>query len=392
VSDIDSHSDRESRANWSRWAEPNCHLFNGAAEADADIAMILPMIPADDSEAIPMRPFALIISLMAGTTSLTMGQSTPAIPWANKFFVQENTPAVIAHDFGTVPQGTLLTHTMTITNIYDVPMQVIDVRKSCTCLDVTLPTKVLQPHETAEIVFQMNTAKFSGANTQSFFLTFGPQYVSTAVIRVSAHSRADVTLTPGTANFGVVALGAKPSQTVSVKYSGKLKDWKITGVVPTTGPIDVQLKENGRAGILGLGNPEFSIVVTLKDNTPVGPISETITLKTSDPTAATFSIPVTGTVQAPVTVSPNVARFDNARLGIPAEQKIMLRATQPFKVQSMPDNADGLSIEAFPTAAPVTIVTLRYTPKSVGKLSKSLTVLTELGPVILSVEGFVAEK
>ncbi|CAN5531386.1 DUF1573 domain-containing protein [soil metagenome] len=340
--------------------------------------------------AILMLGFAVPVASAQGPVAA----ATPT-PWANKFFVKDNTPAVLTHDFGTVPQGTMLTHKMTITNIYDVPMQVIDVRKSCTCLEAVLPTQVLQPHETAELTLQMNTAKFTGANAQTFFVTFGPQYVSTAVIRVSATSRADVTMSPGTANFGVVALGAKPSQTINVKYTGKQRDWKITGVVPPTGPFEVQVKEMGRGGLLGGGllggsGPEFAVTVSLKDGVQPGPISETISLKTSDPTAAVFVINVTGTVQAPVTVSPGIVKFDG-KVGVALEQKVMVRATKQFKVQSIADSGDGLSVDAFPTAAPVQIVTVKLTPKTAGKLNKSLTLLTELGPVTIQIEGDVKE-
>lgn len=250
-----------------------------------------------------MRGFALLI-----ITTLSVSASEPAAPWANRFFVKDNPPAVITHDFGTVPHGTVLTHKLTITNIYDVPMQIIDVRKSCVCLDAVPPQQVLQPHETAELVLVMNAGKFTGANTQSFFVTFGPQYVSTAVIRVSAVSRSDVTLTPGQVNFGVVALGAKPAQTVSIKYTGKQKDWKITGVAAAPATLDVQIRE-GRGGLLGLGGPEYTVAVALKEGAVPGPITETVSLKTSDPAAPLVQISVSGNVQAPVTVSPASVSF-----------------------------------------------------------------------------------
>jgi hypothetical protein len=367
------------------------------------------MMGMDDSDEVdPMRCLSLaMVAVMSGavqaqsvggltrpvpqpTTTASTASSAP-VPWANKFFARENTPTVIGHDFGTVPQGTMLTHKMTITNIYDVPMQIIDMRKSCTCLEATLPGQVLQPNETAEITLQMNTAKFTGANAQNFFITFGPQYVSTAVIRVTANSRADVTLSTGTANFGVVAVGARATQTVNVKYTGKQKDWKITEVVPPTGPIEVAVKEASRGGILGKGSPEFTITVSLKEGAAPGPLTETITLKTSDATAPLFTVNVAGHVQAPVTVSPNAARFEGAKVGVPQEQKVMLRATKPFKVQAVTEDTDGVSVDTFPTAGPVNIVTVKLTAKAPGRIAKTVTLLTELGPVAVQVEADVKE-
>lgn len=333
-----------------------------------------------------MRGSAILILI----STLPAFATDPAfVPWANKFFVQANTPAVITHDFGTVPQGTLLTHKLTITNIYDAPMQIIDVRKSCTCLDAVTPQQVLQPHETAEITLTMNTAKFSGANAQSFFVTFGPQFVSTAVIRVSATSRSDVTLSPGQVNFGVVAPGAKPTQSVSVKYSGKQKDWKITGAAAVNGPYDVQIKE-ARGGLLGLGSPEYTITVSLKEGAAAGPLAETISLKTNDASAPVVQLAVTGTVQAPVTVSPGVVNFGPLKVGKPAQQKVMVRATKPFQVQPLAETPEGFSVEAFPTAVPMQVVTVNFTPKAAGKVAKLLTLQTDLGPVTVTIEGDVA--
>ncbi len=327
-----------------------------------------------------MRSLAFFI-----VTSITLAAAEPA-PWANRFFVKDATPAVITHDFGTVPHGTVLVHKLTITNIYDVPMQVIDVRKSCTCLDATVPQQVLQPHDTAEVTLVMNSAKFNGANAQSFFITFGPQYVSTAVIRVSAVSRNDVTLSPGQVNFGIVAPGTTPTQNVTVKYSGKQRDWKITGVVPPSGPIDVQVKE-GRAGLLGLGNPEFGVVVSLKEGAPAGTLQETVSFKTNDPTAPVLQLSVAGIVQAPISVSPSTVSFGSVKLGQTVEARVMVRAAKALKVEPAAVNADGIAVESFPVAAPTQFITLKYTAKSPGKLSRAVTIQTDLGPVSVSVEG-----
>ena len=96
----------------------------------------------------------------------------------------------------------------------------------------------------------MNAGKFVGHNAQTFYVTFGPKFVSTAVIRVQATSRTDVTLTPGAVAFGTVPLGSKTSQAVSVKYSGRTRDWKLTEVVPPQGPFEVKFAEVSRGGPL----------------------------------------------------------------------------------------------------------------------------------------------
>lgn len=329
-----------------------------------------------------MRSLAFILIL----TPLALA-SEPFVPWANKFFVKDNVPDVITHDFGMVAHGAVLTHKMTITNIYDVPMQIIDVRKSCTCLEAVVPQQVLQPHDTAEITLIMNAGKFSGQNSQSFFITFGPQYVSTAVIRVSANSRTDVMLNPGNVDFGVVAQGARPTQTVSLKYSGKQRDWKVIGVASTNGPLDVQVQSNGRGGLLGLGSPEFTVQVTLKEGVPAGPIQETVALRTNDPVAPLVQFAVQGNVQAPITVSPATVNFGNVALGQAAEAKVMVRATRPFTLQPLAETPDGISIEPFPFAGQTQVVTIKFAPKAAGKLKRQIMLKSDLGEVALTIEA-----
>lgn len=300
------------------------------------------------------------------------------VPWANKLFKKDNPPAVIVHDFGTVPHGTLLTHKFTFTNIYDVPMQIIDVRKSCTCLDADPPQKVLQPHESAEIVLTMNAAKFNGPNAQTFYLTFGPQYVSTAVIRVQANSRADVQLTPGYVNFGVVPQGTKASQAVTVRYVGTKRDWKITEVVKPSGPFDVDLTA-------GKGS-DFQITVCLKADAAPGAILEPITLKTNDPTASQLQFNVAAVVQAPISVAPEKVKFEGVKLGEEATKKVILRSTKSFKVEAVADSGDGLTVEPFPAAAPVQIVTVKFKPVGIGSWKRELKIKTDIGEAPLTVE------
>lgn len=316
-------------------------------------------------------------------------------PWANKFFLpdvatnrEQAAPAVITHNFGEVPHGTLCVHKFTITNIYDTPMQVIEVKKGCTCLDYVPMTKVLQPNETAEFTVTMNTAKFVGQNAQNFYVTFGPKFVSTAVLRVSANSRTDVGVSPGAVTFGTVPQGTRTSQSVQVKYSGRNRDWKITEVVPGTYPLDVKLSETSRGGPLR-GGAEYAIEVTLQANAAPGAISEQITLKTNDPTNPLIHVGVTGTIAAPIELSPGKVRME-AKVGESATQRVLVRAAKPFKVVGVDGAADGISVDlpATTAALPVQVITLKFDPKKTGIVARELRVRTDLdgGSATLAVE------
>ena len=101
----------------------------------------------------------------------------------------------------------------------------------------------------------------------------------------------------------MVAQGAKSTQAVSLKYQGRQKDWKVTGVADGDGPFDVKVEEPGR---FSFGN-EFKIAVSLKADAPAGPLAEQVFLKTNDPTSPIIPIPVAGMVQAPYELNPKKA-------------------------------------------------------------------------------------
>lgn len=329
-------------------------------------------------------------------------QPAQPAPWANKFFLpdiatnrEQAAPAVILHNFGEVPHGTLCAQKFTITNIYDVPMQITDVRKSCTCLDYVPMTKTLQPNETAEFTVTMNTGKFVGQNAQNFYVTFGPKYVSTAVIRVQAVSRTDVSLSPGAVAFGTVPQGSKVGQSVSVKYSGKGRDWKLTEVAPVQGPFDVKLTEISRGGPLR-GGVEYQVDFTLKPNAAPGTISEQVSIKTNDATHPVVQIAVNATVAAPLELAPGKVRFEGVKVGEPASQRVLIRAAKPFKVLGVDGAGDGITVDlpSGGNAVPVQFVTVKFDPKAAGEIARTLRIRTDLdgGVASLPVEAEAIAK
>ena len=287
-----------------------------------------------------------------------------------------------------MPHGTLCVHKFAITNIYDAPMQVMEVKKGCTCLDYVPMTKVHQPNETAEFTVTMNTAKFVGQNSQNFYVTFGPKFVSTAVLRLSANSRTDIALNPGAVTFGTVPQGTRVGQSVQIKYSGRNRDWKVTEVVAGNYPFDVKLTETSRGGPLR-GGAEYQVDVTLQATAAPGAISEQITLKTNDPTNPLIHVGVTGAVAAPLELTPNRVRLE-AKVGESATQRVLVRAAKPFKVVGIDGAADGITVELPATAAalPVQVITLKFEPKQPGATARQLRVRTDLdgGSATLAVE------
>lgn len=323
--------------------------------------------------------------------------AAPRGPWANKFFlpaIEENpaqpAPEVVYHDFGTVPFGTVCTQKFVMTNPYDVPMQVTDVRLECGCLRAYPPAKVLQPKESAEFAVTMDAGKFRGPYARRMHVKFGPNFESTAVLEFRATSREDVTLSPGLVDFGLIAQGTKvPPRAVALKYEGKQADWKITGVARTPDGVDVEVKEGSRGGAVTAG---YTVTVTLKPNAPAGTLTEPVVLKTNDPATPLLTVNVAAVVQPSVAVIPDRVTFRNVAVGTARQYKVIVRGSgfTPFTVNADAGATEELRVEGI-LPGPLTLhyLTIKYEPKAAGKFRHEVKFQTSLGgpPRVLVVEG-----
>jgi hypothetical protein len=323
-----------------------------------------------------------------GLTLVVLLVRTPAAPaqnraWADKLFQGTN-----AHDFGSVPRGAQLYHRFPMTNIWAVPLELTNIRVSCGCVTATPSTKVLQPRESGYLEVTMDAHRFTGPKTVSIYLTVGPQYTSTATLRVSANSRADVVFNPGQINFGVVQRGQGAVQVIDVEYAGVL-DWQVTEVDKGKAPVDVALeqlyRERGRVG--------YRLRAALKPDAPAGLLKHELLLKTNDPASPLVAVLVEAVVQAPLTVKPNPLRLGSVKAGEAVTRRVNVYGAKPFKIVAIDGLGEGIQADLPQTAAAVQTVTFTCQGAQAGDLRRQVQIRTDLAdqpPVTVTIEGTVA--
>ncbi len=224
-------------------------------------------------------------------------------------------------------------------------MQITEVRKSCTCLDYVPMTKVLQPNETAEFTVTMNTGKFVGFNAQTFYVTFGPKYVSTAVIRVQATSRTDVSINPGGVRFGTVPAGYAADAVGQHQVFGQDarleadRDRAGAGAVRREGdrgqprrtvPRRCRVSGGRDAEADRDARPDFG-ASEHQDQRPDAPDRAGRGDRRRSPRRSNSR--------------PNKVRFDAVAVGESAAQRVLVRAAKPFKVLGVDGAGSGVSVE-----------------------------------------------
>jgi hypothetical protein len=313
---------------------------------------------------------------------VVLGSAMPgfAQPWADKMF-QDGT----SHDFGSVPRGAQLFHRFTMTNIYAVPLQILDVRSSCTCTTPTPSTRVLQPRESATIDVTMDARRFTGSKTVRVSVTVGPEFTSTAELRVTANSRADVVFNPGEVNFGVVPQGETPKQTIDVEYAGS-HPWKVESVNTNGSPYTAELEEWYRKP----GQVGYHIHLTLKNDAPVGVLKHEVLLQTNDPASQTVPLLVEATVQASLSVVPETLNLGQVPAGQSPTRKVLVRGSKPFRILAVEDLGTEISVTTpLPSrASSVNVLEIKCQTDKPGELRRQLKIKTDLqpNPVTVTVE------
>lgn len=319
-----------------------------------------------------MRKVCLVIIAFAAAAS-----PAPAQNWANKIF-GGNPNAAVQHDFGVVARGAQLQTKIPMTNIYKVPLNVTDIRVSCGCVEAKAMPMTLQPNETGYLNIKMDGTRFTGPKSVNVFVTFGPQFVSTANIVVSANARQDVVLNPGEIDFGAVLRGQATEKSLEVECAGK-PGWKVIQITKSaTTPFDLKsevLPARVNNGVAVVG---YRVIATLKSDAPLGSFREAVDLITSDKEQPKVTFIVSGSVTPPVTVAPNPVQVTGLKIGNAFNTKVVVTANQPFRIVGVKGNGDEVNLRAPDGPAITHVLDLNVTPRTPGMLSREIVLQTDM--------------
>jgi hypothetical protein len=91
--------------------------------------------------------------------------NTPDYPLTNLAFDAE------VHDFGTINQGDVVSHTFTVTNTGDEPLIISNCKGSCGCTVPVCPQEPIMPGESGEIPVEYNSEGKEGLDTKTVTVT-----------------------------------------------------------------------------------------------------------------------------------------------------------------------------------------------------------------------------
>ncbi len=91
------------------------------------------------------------------------------------------------YDFGTVAEGTVVTHAFALTNHGDTVLQITGVRATCGCTATALAKTALQPGESVALEARVDTSHFSGRIAKQVYVDSNDPTTPSAVLHVEGN-------------------------------------------------------------------------------------------------------------------------------------------------------------------------------------------------------------
>jgi len=310
--------------------------------------------------------FSLLLALISFPGEWGFSQE-----WARRMF--ETTE----HDFGTVAWGAKAEFRFVLRNIYLEDVRIASVHSNCSCTSVRIEKPLLKTYEQGAIVATFNTRAFLGTKSATITVKFDLPYPAQVQLHTRGTVRSEISLEPGSAEFGTVTKGTTAERTVRIARNGN-PSWQVYSASTENPHLAVVLREIKRHG----GAVEYELKITLRDSAPAGPLHDHVVLTTNDRQWRQVVVPVEAMVEAPVAVNPSSLFLGTVKPGETITRQLVIRANQPFRILRIEADGEGFSFDLTGTDTPkkLHIVRVSFTPGSdVGRILRTIRIETDLG-------------
>jgi hypothetical protein len=212
-------------------------------------------------------------------------------------------------DMGKVAQGEVLDVDFAIVNEGDETLEIKAVRPTCGCTVAEFDREIA-PGKTGYIKSKLDTRDFSGPISKSILvMTNDPRDpTTTLVIKTEVHPYVQV-LPRALVRFNAVQHESM-EQKITVVADQEQKGFKVTGVKSSVPFLVAAVNQVPADRLLAGKSPQqYEVVLTMKENPPVGPVNAVLEIETNHPKAKTVPVKVFGVVRALLHVTPSQIQF-----------------------------------------------------------------------------------
>ncbi|HBT78088.1 MAG TPA: hypothetical protein DEB39_14460 [Planctomycetaceae bacterium] len=263
-------------------------------------------------------------------------------PWPDRLFVGK----IMEHDFGTVAHGTKVVYRFLMENPYVPDVHIANVYSSCGCTTPIIEKETLQTHEKGSILAQFNADVNQFSKSATITVVFDKPYPATATLTIKGYIRPDITFTPESVNYGLIAEGKESVRHINFVYSGKDSAWRLVEAKSPVEFLTAKVIENKP-----VASGQIHAKVEIKVNpdlpgVPKGRFSERVTLITNEGGLRQGTIPVLveGTVPGGISVNPPAVFLGFLKPGATAKKEVWIRSDKKFTVTAIKCDEPAIKI------------------------------------------------
>ncbi len=211
-------------------------------------------------------------------------------------------------DFGETWVGPRLEHTYTIKNTGNAALEITKVKPSCGCTSVGSYPKRIEPGESGEFKFALNSQKLHGRYRKSITVSSNDPDTPSFRLQLAGYCKRYVDVTPRNANFG--------------KISGEKSSERVLKIINNTDtPLELSLQKAGTSSFhfeLVEKEPGEKYELKVKSITPMktGRSRGSVVLKTNVESQETITISASAVVPERIELQPNEIRLSTRTKGV----------------------------------------------------------------------------
>ncbi len=244
-------------------------------------------------------------------------------------------------DFGRVEQGKKVTHDFRFTNQGNRDLRVRSVKTSCGCTAAVIAADTIPPGTEGAIQATFDTKRFAGQKAKDIRVHTNDPLNPVTTLTLQGEITTEVQVQPAQLYLGRLQRGVPTSRTVMVLYD-EHKSLEITDITNANPAISVRAEDARVKGKKGK-----ALQVSVSKTAPRGALNDTITVTTTSQKKPTLSIPVAGSIEGDIRVSPPQVSFGVVRQGVGETRTVRIknRSAQPLGIGQVRSSLDTVKPE-----------------------------------------------
>jgi hypothetical protein len=239
-------------------------------------------------------------------------------------------------NFGSVEQGTPVSHVFHLRNTGDATLRITNVKSSCGCTAAVVSDSTVPPGGEARVLATLDTARLTGRTTKVLTVYSDDAQVPVGALTLTGEVLADLALSPNPVYLGRLRRGETISREVVIRPGRPGGRDIVRAVGGELSGLQTRLD------LLPDGSQRLFLSVGA--DLPLGRLNRELRLETTSARQPVIVLPVFGSIEGDVVVLPSQVTFGVARAGASPERRLLIRnrGLQPLTVRrvAVPDTVE----------------------------------------------------